>query len=133
MEQEKNSMLFNSLVYSFSMQTMIQLGKLKNPVTNETDRDLEAARVTIDMLEMLKSKTQNNLSEDESRFLDQTISELKLNFVDEKNKDEKKEEPKIEEAGNNGTEEKSGKEDSENEESGSDQESSGDEKKEDNG
>ena len=112
MEEEKNSMLFNSLVYSFSMQTMIQLGKLKNPVTNETDRDLEAAKVTIDMLDMLKEKTKNNLGEEETKFLDQTISELKLNFVDEKNKGDGQEaKPITEDAGSNGTEESDTKED----------------------
>lgn len=68
------------------MQAMMQLGKLTNPVTNKTETEIEAAQVTIDMLDMLKSKSKGNLGDDESKFLDHVISDLKLNFVEEKNK-----------------------------------------------
>ena len=53
------------------MQTMMQLGKMKNPFTDESERDLNAAQVSIDILDMLKVKTQNNLSEDEKKYLEQ--------------------------------------------------------------
>jgi hypothetical protein len=86
MDEDKNKHLFLSLVYSFQMQTMIQLGKIMNPVTNKAERELEAAQMTIDMLDMLKAKTLNNVTEDETRFLEQVISDLKLNFVEEKEK-----------------------------------------------
>lgn len=86
---DKHTQLFMSLVYSFQMQCMIQMGKIKNPMTQEIDRDLNAAQITIDMLDMLNNKTANNLSEHEKRFLEQVTAELKLNFVDEKAKDEK--------------------------------------------
>jgi PIN domain nuclease of toxin-antitoxin system len=86
---DKHTQLFMSLVYSFQMQCMIQMGKIKNPMTQEIDRDLNAAQITIDMLDMLQNKTANNLSDHEKRFLEQVTAELKLNFVDEKAKDEK--------------------------------------------
>ncbi|MBL8007209.1 MAG: DUF1844 domain-containing protein [Ignavibacteria bacterium] len=86
MTEDKNKQIFLSLIYSFQMQTMMQLGKLTNPVTNKTETDLEGAQMTIDMLDMLKEKTKNNISGDESRFLDQVIADLKLNFVEEKDK-----------------------------------------------
>ena len=35
----------------------------------------------IDMLVMLKDKTKGNISDDESKILDQSISELKMNYV----------------------------------------------------
>lgn len=84
MSEDKNKHLFFSLVYSFQMQAMIQLGKLANPVTGKAERELDAAQVTIDMLDMLKEKTGQNLAEDESRFLNQVTADLKLNFVEEK-------------------------------------------------
>ena len=86
MTDEKKKQLFFSLIYSFQMQTMMQLGKLTNPVTNKTEIELEGAQMTIDMLDMLKEKTKNNLTDDESRFLEQVIADLKLNFVEEKDK-----------------------------------------------
>lgn len=89
MADDKHRQLFLSLVYSFQMQGMMQLGKLTNPVTNTTERELNAAQVTIDMLDMLKAKSKGNIGDDESKFLDQVIADLKLNFVEEKDKAEK--------------------------------------------
>ncbi|MBV6477594.1 MAG: hypothetical protein HGGPFJEG_00333 [Ignavibacteria bacterium] len=86
MSESKNKHLFFSLVYSFQMQAMIQLGKLANPVTGKIERDLDAAKVTIDMVDMLKEKTEKNLEDDEIRFINQVASDLKLNFVEENSK-----------------------------------------------
>ncbi|MBK9334317.1 MAG: DUF1844 domain-containing protein [Ignavibacteria bacterium] len=86
MNEDKNKQLFLSLVYSFQMQAMIQMGKLQNPVTGEIDRDLDAAQVSIDMIDMLKEKSKNNISSEESGFLTKVVSELKMNFVEEKQK-----------------------------------------------
>lgn len=62
------------------------MGKLKNPVTDKVERDLEQARQSIDMLEMIRDKTANNLSSELSRALEQALTDLRLNFVDESNK-----------------------------------------------
>jgi hypothetical protein len=86
MDKDKETQLFFSLVYNFQMQSMIQLGKIKNPITDKSERDLQSAQVSIDILDMLKEKTKGNLSTDELNFLDTTISNLKLNYVDEANK-----------------------------------------------
>lgn len=88
MNEDKNKQLFLSLVYSFQMQAMIQMGKLQNPVTGEIDRDLDAAQVSIDMIDMLKEKSKNNISHEESSYLTKVVSELKMNFVEEKQKPE---------------------------------------------
>ncbi len=71
MTDDKKKQLFLSLIYSFQMQTMMQLGKLANPVTGTIEKELDGAQVTIDMLDMLKEKTKGNSSEEEVRFLDQ--------------------------------------------------------------
>ncbi len=87
MAEDKNKQLFLSLIYSFQMQTMMQLGKLANPVTGKAERELDGAQVTIDMLDMIKEKTKGNISDDESKFLDHAIADLKLNYVEERDKD----------------------------------------------
>jgi hypothetical protein len=99
MTQDKNSQLFLSLIYSFQMQAMMQMGKLKNPLTEKTEKELEAAQITIEMLDMLKEKTKGNVSDDEKQFLDQVISDLKLNYVEEKNKTEEAPKEEIKPAG----------------------------------
>ena len=99
MADDKNKQLFLSLIYSFQMQTMMQLGKLANPMTGKIEKELDGAQVTIDMLDMLKAKSKGNTTDDESRFLEQVIADLKLNYVEERDKDMK--EPKIDEDGKN--------------------------------
>lgn len=86
MNDDKNKQLFLQLVYSFQMQTMMMLGKLANPMTGKIERELDGAQATIDMLDMLKSRTAGNIEDDEKRFLDQVLADLKLNYVEEKDK-----------------------------------------------
>jgi len=101
MEDNKNMQLFMGLCTSLVSQAWMQLGKIKNPMTDEINIDLNAASLTIDMLVMLKEKTKGNISDDESKILDQSISELKMNFVmskesKETQKEDSKEETKEE-------------------------------------
>ena len=111
MNENKNLQLFMGLCSSLVSQAWMQLGKIKNPMTDEIDIDLDAASLTIDMLEMLKDKTKGNVSEDEAKILDQSISELKMNYVMSKEKEENKEanpeeENKVEESKENNDKEK---------------------------
>ena len=66
---------------------MQELGKIANPVTGEVERSLEKALQAIDMLEMLKEKTKGNLSEELDTTQEMMLSELRLNYVDEANKE----------------------------------------------
>lgn len=93
MEDDKLTQLFYSLVYSFQMQTWMSMGKIKNPVTDKIEKDLNAAQMTIDIIDMIKEKTKNNLSEQESKFIEQVLADLKLNFVHESSQPET---PKVE-------------------------------------
>lgn len=74
---------FLTLIQMFQLEGMVALGKMLNPATGELARNLEHSRYVIDILEVLQQKTQGNLAEDEKRFLDQTLSNLRLNFVEE--------------------------------------------------
>lgn len=105
MDKERSSQLFYSLVYSFQMQSMMHLGKIANPVTNKTEKDLDSASMTIDMLEMLQEKTKGNISEDESRFLSEALTNLRLNFTAEKLNPTAQSETKSEEKSDEGKKE----------------------------
>jgi hypothetical protein len=95
-EKEKHEIMFTQIVLMFHTAAMQQLGKLKNPLTDTLERNLEAAQNSIDLLDMLKEKTRGNLSPEESRLLLQVIQELKLNYVDEAGKPEPPSEKKSE-------------------------------------
>lgn len=88
-DQEKNQFLFIQLISSLHAGALQQMGKIKNPVTDKIERNLEQAEMTIDMLDMLREKTKGNNTADEEKFLSTIVSELKLNFVDEKAKEQK--------------------------------------------
>ena len=93
---EKNDQLLLQLIYMFHTSAMQGLGKVADP-TGQINRNLEYVNQTIDLMEMLLVKTKGNISEDTEKMLTQMISELKLNYVDEKSKsveDKKKEEIK---------------------------------------
>jgi hypothetical protein len=78
--------LFMQLIYIFHASAMQSMGKIKNPVTDKIERDMNQAKQAIDMLDMIKDKTKNNLSNDQAKMLDMFLSELRLNYVDESNK-----------------------------------------------
>jgi len=86
MSNEKNSSLFFSLVMTFQAAAMQQMGKLKSPVSDKIERDLQQAQLSIDILDMLEEKTRGNLSEEENKVLKGILQELKLNYVDEMSK-----------------------------------------------
>jgi hypothetical protein len=85
---EKNSSLFFSLVMTFQAAAMQQMGKLKNPISDKIERDLQQAQLSIDILDMLEVKTQGNLSEEEIKWLKGLLQELKFNYVDEMSKEQ---------------------------------------------
>ena len=78
---------------------MIFLGRVANPQTGQTTRDLDAARLFIDQLEMIEAKTKGNLSKEEESLLKQTLTRLRLAYVEASNEPEdssKAEPPKTE-------------------------------------
>jgi hypothetical protein len=84
---EKNTQMFMYLVGSFEMSAMMAMGKMKNPVTGTIEKDMAQAQFSIDILDMLTAKTKGNISEYEQKFLENTLGQLKLNYLDEAKKD----------------------------------------------
>jgi hypothetical protein len=93
---DKNQVLFLGLIQSLAASTWAQLGKTPNPLTGKIERNLKEASFSIDLLVMLQEKTRDNLNSDESKILENTIADLKINFVDEKLKVDKEEKEKQE-------------------------------------
>ena len=94
---EKNDQLLLQLIYMFHSSAMQGLGKIAGP-NGEISKNLEYVSQTIDLLEMIKVKTKGNTSEQIDKTIDLMLSELKLNYVDEKGKsnpEEKKSSKKV--------------------------------------
>ena len=82
---EKNDQLLMQLIYMFHTSAMQGLGKIAEP-TGQVSRNLEYVSQTIDLMEMLKVKTRGNITDEIEKLLDGMLSELRLNYVDEKAK-----------------------------------------------
>ena len=76
-------MNFAGFIFSLSTTAMYHFGDFPDPVTKEAKRNLPAAKQTIDILSILKTKTEGNLDEDEKQLLDGILYELRMRFVKE--------------------------------------------------
>ncbi len=74
---------FLTVVQMFQLEGMVALGKMLNPATNQITKNLDHAKYVIDILDILAEKTSGNLTDDEKKFRDHSVSTLKLNFLEE--------------------------------------------------
>ena len=72
---------FEFLVFSLKMQAEVRLGLMGPAEDKEEQPDLLAARHAIDMLAMLEEKTRGNLSLEERRILENSLTELRFRYV----------------------------------------------------
>jgi hypothetical protein len=75
---------FNSIILLLYLPALIQLGLLDDPQTGERRENLDLAKRNIDLLDLLRDRTKGNLEEEESRFLDDALSQLKMVYLKKK-------------------------------------------------
>lgn len=72
---------FTNFIEPLIAQGYMSLGMLRNPYQPQSKIDVGAARQMIDILTLLKEKTEGNLTADEDDFLETHLGELKLAYV----------------------------------------------------
>lgn len=74
---------FAALVSMLVTQALFALGLLevKGQEGQEKEPDLELAKYNIDMLETLEEKTKGNLTEEEKKVLENTLSQVRMAYV----------------------------------------------------
>lgn len=73
---------FEFLVFSLKMQAEMRLGLVPFAAEGEEDPvDLPSARHAIDLLGMLSEKTRGNLSLEEQRLIENSLTELRFRYV----------------------------------------------------
>jgi hypothetical protein len=70
------------LASSLYLQGLTALGVVPNPLTDKAELRLDHAKHTIDTLAMLQEKTEGNRTPAESEALEQMLHELRLAFVE---------------------------------------------------
>ena len=81
-EGQAHAALFAQLVMQQANMAMMLLGHVAHPETGKVVKDVEAAKVFIDQLEMLEAKTKGNLTKEEEGLLKQSLMTLRLTFVE---------------------------------------------------
>ncbi|MFN0136491.1 MAG: DUF1844 domain-containing protein [Phycisphaerae bacterium] len=72
---------FVELLNLLTMQALGGLGLLQMPGGERVPPNLEVAKHFIDILQVLEDKTKGNLNAEEKKFLDTTLYELRVQFV----------------------------------------------------
>jgi len=80
--EEITSALFANMVLQQTNMALIFLGKTPHPETGERIRDVQTARMFIDQLEMLEVKTKGNLDKREEGLLKQSLTAIRMAFVE---------------------------------------------------
>ncbi|ACL63449.1 Domain of unknown function DUF1844 [Anaeromyxobacter dehalogenans 2CP-1] len=73
---------FYTFVLSLGSSAFVHLGDAPHPETGEiAEANLLLAKQTIDILSMLAEKTKGNLTDEEARFLENLLTDLRLRYV----------------------------------------------------
>ena len=89
-EAELQEMRLLALIDMLSSGALTALGKIVDPTTGEEGPVmLDQARMMIDLLEAIQYKTKGNVTERERQILDLHLTNLRLTFLDEANRQKK--------------------------------------------
>ena len=79
---------FATFILSLASSAQVHMGVLANPATGKQERRLPLAKETIDLIAMLKEKTEGNLTDEEAKLVDGLLYDLRMAYV-ELNKQDK--------------------------------------------
>jgi hypothetical protein len=72
---------FINFLFSISTSALIQLGEIEDPISQQTVKNLPLAKQTIDLIRMLKEKTERNLAPDEAKLIENILYDLRMRYV----------------------------------------------------
>lgn len=75
-------MNFATFIISLSTSAMVHLGLVADPDSGQAEVNLPVAKQTIDLLGVLKEKTEGNLDEQEQKLMEGVLYDLRMQFVE---------------------------------------------------
>lgn len=72
---------FVTFLLSLGSQALVHLGDIPDPATRKKEKNLELAKQTIDLLEILRQKTGGNLTPEEDDVLQNLLADLRMRYV----------------------------------------------------
>ena len=74
---------FSTFILSLSTSALLHLGLVPDAQSGRpAERNLPLARQTIDILEILETKTRGNLDPEEAKLLESLLFEIRMRFVE---------------------------------------------------
>jgi hypothetical protein len=73
---------FSSIVFPFFSQGLLSLGEIKEGKEDEKTVNIDLAKRMIDLLDLLRQRTMGNLKPEEQAFLESSLHQLKLVYMD---------------------------------------------------
>lgn len=74
---------FSGFIFSLYASAAFHFGDMADPATGKQEKNLPAAKQMIELIAMLKEKTEGNLTEDEKRTVETLLYELRMRYVKE--------------------------------------------------
>lgn len=71
-----------TFVSGLAGQVLINLGLFEDPTTGKEEKNLEQAKYSIDLLEILKEKTKGNLTDEEEKLINTILYDLRMRYVE---------------------------------------------------
>lgn len=84
--REATEITLSTFVMSLSTQALMCLGEIPNPLTDQTETDLDAVREFIDIISLLQEKTRGNVDAAEARLFEKVLYDLRMRFVEKARK-----------------------------------------------
>ncbi len=72
---------FHTFLLGLASTALIHLGEVPTP-EGERHKDLVLARQSVELLSMLREKTRGNLTQEEERFFDSLLADLRFRYVE---------------------------------------------------
>ena len=77
---------FETFILSLGTAALIALGEIDNPITKKKEKNIESAKQHIDILDLLREKTRQNLTKEEEHLLKEMLYNLQIKYVEQQKK-----------------------------------------------
>lgn len=73
---------FSTFLSGLGMQALLLLGELSDPQAKDKIKpDYQQARYTIDLIDMLRKKTEGNLTQEEANLIENLLYDLRMRYL----------------------------------------------------
>ena len=72
---------FGAILFPYIHSALVYLGELQDPATGQLTENLEGARQMVEILDLLQQKTKGNLTQEESRYLENALFDLRMQYL----------------------------------------------------